>query len=206
MHKAFCLPRGISVPDLSGIHEGYSATLAPKGHTVFTINVSAERMDTVFRRLSSEVAEPGFLLLEVGTHESVEKTLRESPTSPFHKDVFYLDALTHEGLLEILRRHGDLLVQDGGINFGYGSGSGTDEVYVGPYKVMYIYSDTPEKYVRALDALGFIREPQLRTVWNNFTKDSPGNRRVLTEVKTTIWDVIAELKGEGLYFAERRDD
>lgn len=205
MRDGFRLARGITVPDLSGIHEGYSAKLAPKGHTVFTVNVSADRVDTVFRRLSSEVSDPGFLLLEVGTHESVEKTLRKSPTDPLHKDVYYLDSLTHERLLRILDRHVEVLVHDGGINFGFGGSSGVDEVFVGSYKIVYIYSDAPEKYVHALDDLGFKREPQIKTVWDNFTQQSPGSRQVL-DVEPTIWDVIEELKETGLYFAERRDD
>ncbi|MCA8975868.1 MAG: hypothetical protein KDC98_14195 [Planctomycetes bacterium] len=206
MPKPFQLARGVTVSDLAGIHEGYSMAVAPKGHTVFTVNVSAERLGEVFRRLSAEVVEPGFLLLETGTHESVEKTLRKSATDPFHKDVYYLDRITHADLLGILGRHGELLVQDGGINFGFGSGTGIDEVFVGPYKVVYIYADAPEKYVRALEESGFGREPQLRTVWENFTQESPGSRHVLTDVATTIQDLIAELESEGLYLAERRED
>ena len=206
MEETFRLARGISVADLSGIHEGYSVKQAPQGHTVFTVNVSAERMGAVFRRLASEVSDPGFLVLEVGTHESVEKTLRNSPTDPFHKDVYYLDALSHEGLLEILERYGELLIHDGGINFGFGGSGGIDEVFVGPYKILYLHAETPENYVRVLDDLGFAREEQLKTVWDNFTQGSPGSRRVLTDAKTTIWSMIDELQEEGLYFAERRDD
>jgi hypothetical protein len=205
MSSTFRLARGVAVADLSGIHEGYSVEAAPRGHAVFTVNVSAERMRTVFERLASEVSDPGFLVLEVGTHESVEKTLRKSSTDPFHKDVYYLDALSHEGLREILDRHGDLLTHDGGIHFGFGGSGGIDEVYVGPYKILHIYANAPEKYVRALQDLGFVGEPRLKTVWDNFTAEAPGKRMVLTDVKTTIWSLIEELKTQGLYFAERRD-
>lgn len=205
MSDNFQLVRGVVVPDLTGIHEAYSISVAPRGHSVFTVNVSAERIDAVFRQLVCEVAEPGFLVLEVGTHASVEVTLRKSEADPFHKDVFYLDGLTHQRLGDILDRHGDLLIQDGGIHFGFGSRHGVDEVFVGPYKIVYVYADAPQKFAAALDTLEYPREPRIRTVWSNFTRDAPGSRRVLTDVPTTIWDVIEELKGEGLYFAERRD-
>lgn len=204
MNLNFQLVRGVTVPDLTGIHEAYSMSVAPRGHAVFTVNVSAERIDAVFRQLAGEVAEPGFLVLEIGTHASVEASLRKSDADPFHKDVFYLDGLTHRQLLGILDRHGDLLIQDGGIHFGFGSRDGVDEVFVGPYKIVYVYADAPQKYTTALDTLGYPREPRVRTVWHNFRRDAPGSRRVLTDVPTTIWDAIEELKGEGLYFAEHR--
>ena len=206
MEEGFRLARGVHVPDLTGIREAYSTEVSTRGHTVFTVNVSAERLELVFRRLSSEVVEPGFFLLETGTPEAVEKELRRSSTDPLHKDVRYLDDISYQDLVQILRRYGDLLVHDGGVNFGFGSGTGIDEVFVGPYKVLQIYADDPQKYILALSDLGLERDPELRTVWSNFTRENPGTRQVLTDVETTIWDMIGELEREGLYFAERRAD
>ena len=203
--KEFQLARGVEVSNMAGIQEGYDVKLAPNGHSTFIVNVSAERLSSVFEKLAAEVREPGFLLLEVASHESVELQLRKESSDPFHKDVYYLDNISHQGFFELLGPRLDLLVHDGGVNFGFGSGQGTDEVFVGPYKVLYIYADEPGKYERVLKQLGFARLQPLKTVWDNFTLDSPGKRNVLRDEDTTVELMIERLKGSGLYFAERRE-
>ena len=57
---SFTMAEGCQVANLSGVCEGYSATAAD-GHTVFTINVSAEHIATAFLRLA-ELPEGGGLL------------------------------------------------------------------------------------------------------------------------------------------------
>ncbi len=203
--EGFRLVRGVHVEDLSRIREGYSVRVSEEGHSVFTVNVSAERLRAVFERLTSLVVDPGFLVLEVGTNETVERSLRVSSDDPLHNDVFYLDGMTHRELLELMDRGGELLIHDGGIQFGYGSGSGKDEVFVRAYKILSVFADDPDKYHRALSELCIERVAKLRTVWDNFTPDSPGSRRVLDDGRRSIWDLIEELKGAGLYLAERRE-
>ena len=203
----FQLPRGIEIENLDGIREGYSVSLSEGGFHVFTINVSANNILRVFTRLAAEVKQPGFLLLESGTHQDIEKQLRKNETDPFHRDVYYLDGLRWADADEIVDSYSELLVHDGEINFGFGSHDGHDEVFVGPYKVFSIYADQPEKYIAALTELQILRVDRLKTVWENFTPESPGRRKVLTgDSGTTIWDMIGELKQRGLYLAERRED
>ncbi len=47
---------------------------------------------------------------------------------------------------------------------------------------------------------------RVKTVWDNFTQSSPGQRRALKNVTPTIWEMIEQLKDKGLYSAERRED
>jgi len=202
----FQLAEGIEIENLSGIHEAYSMEKTADGYFIFKINVSAPNIIQVFRSLSQQIKEPGFFLIEVGTHESIEKQLRKNDTDPFHKDVYYLDGKSWEDIDNILSKFHYLLSQDGGVNFGFGSHAGHDEVFVSPYKIFYIYADEPSKYVTALKKLGFEKVAHLKTVWNNFTSESPGRRNVLTETEQSIWDMIEELKKEGLYLSERRED
>lgn len=133
--KPFQLPRGIEIADLSGIREAYSISKTEDGYYALTINVSAERIEPVFARLASEVKPPAFLLLETGTHRDVEKELRKNDTDPLHKDVYYLDGQTWADAKAKLAAYTHLLTHDGGINFGFGSHEGHDEIFVGPYKI-----------------------------------------------------------------------
>lgn len=197
---------GVTVPDLTGVAEGYSEKTAPAGYSEFTVNVSAERLASVFRELSRQVAGIGFFLLETGTHRDIEVTLRHKPSDPLHKDVHYLDGITVERAHAILTANERNLIHDGGVNFGFGSHKGHDEVFVGPYKIVTIYADAPEKYREALKRLGFPKRATLKTVWDNFGPTTPGKRTIVADAKPTRWEMIDALKAEGLRFAERRDD
>lgn len=138
-------------------------------------------------------------------NESEELKLRNNETDPFHKAVYYLDGIDFKRAETVFRSHECLLVHDGMVNFGFGSYKGHDEVYVGGYKIFEIYADSPEKYRYKLAELGIPQTKDLRTVWDNFDKDSPGRRNVLSE-KPTIWDMLEQMKSEGFYRAETRED
>jgi len=204
--STFQVADGIQVSDLTGVSEGYAVKVAPDGYTVFTVNVSAERLADVFRSLAKEVNGRGFFLLETGSQRDVEEELRTHPGDPFHKDVFYLDGIQVERALEILAGNERNLIHDGGVNFGFGSHVGHDEVIVGPYKIVYIYADDPEKYRRALERLGYPQRETLKTVWDNFGPEAPGQRGILKDARPTRWEMIDALKAQGLYLAERRED
>jgi hypothetical protein len=204
MASTFKLPNGIQVADLNGIHESYSVTVAGDGYHVFTVNVSAENIHRVFCRLAAEVNEPAFLLLETGSHRDIEKQLRTKDDDPLHNDVYYLDGQKWADAKSVIDSYSNLFVHDGQICFGFGSHKGHDEVFVGAYKIFTIYADEPAKYEAALAELHIAKVPKVKTVWDNFAKESPGQRSTLPDITPTIWDMIERLKQKGLYLAERR--
>jgi hypothetical protein len=197
---------GVEVPDPEGLAEGFSLSQAPEGHHVFTINVSAERIPAVFRRLASEVQEPAFFLLETGTHRDVEAELRKDDSDPFHADVHYLDVSTLPEVLAVYDEYEYVLTHDGQVRFGIASRAACDEVYVGRYKVFNVMTSAPGKYVAALRELGIPRVEPLRTVWDTFEKDRPGRRWRLEGITPTLTEALTALKKRGLFLAERRDD
>jgi len=203
---SFRTVEGIDVPNLKGVHEAYSVSKTTNGYHHLIINVSAERVPEVYLRLTHEVTEPAFFLMEVGTHEDVEKELRKNDSDPFHKDVYYLDGINREKGCAVFTKYEDLLVNDGMVMFGFGAHEGKDEVFVGAYKIIEIYADNPDKYLAALTELGIGKEDRVKTVWQTFSQTSPGRRNALRGRDKTIWDMVEELKPEGLYLAERRED
>ena len=90
--------------------------------------------------------------------------------------------------------------------FGFGFHSGRDEVFMGPYKIVYVYADAPERYHVVLEDLGFEQRQPLRTVWKNIGPDSPGSRGMLDDANPTRWQMIEALELQGLRYAERRED
>ena len=205
MKKPFTVVQGNYVSNLEGITEGYSITQNNGSYQVI-INVSSENIDNIFQSLCKKVETPGFLLLEHGTNENIEKQLRKSDSDPFHKDVYYLDGLNWESFLNIYIEFRELLINDGEINFGFGSHNGMDEVFIGPYKIFTIFTHEVEKYIEVLSYLGFEKYEAIKTVWDNFIDSTPGERMIIKHNGNDIYEMIEMLTKKGLYFAERRED
>jgi len=92
------------------------------------------------------------------------------------------------------------------ICFGIGSHLGQDEVFIGKYKIFYIFTKEVEKYILILEGKGVFLEENQKIVYDNFSDDSCGERFVIGDKKFNIYTMLEELKQEGLYFAERRVD
>lgn len=201
----FQMVQGNYVPSLQEIQEGYTKQYTGN-YWCLVINVSAEHIEKLFCDLCTLVRQPSFLLFEHGTNANIEEQLRMSDQAPSHKDVFYIDGLDYARFEEIYNKYRELLVQDGEICFGLGSHDGIDEVYVGAYKIFNIYTDIPEKYEQVLHKEGFELLEEMKTVWETFTPDKPGMRKTVNINGIDIYEMIEELKEQGLYFAERREE
>lgn len=205
MKKEFKLAAGVKAADLSGISEGYSVAETGKGYTLLTINVSAERLQETFLGLAEMVSTPGFAVIEIPTDLEKEKKLRKSDKDPLHRDVYYLDGIDFGRLKLLFVKHSWFFLEDGQITFGFGCHKGHDEVFISRYKILNIYADEPDKYVRALQELGYERREPLKTVWDNFSENNPGSTEMLTKDGKSIYSLVEELEQEGLYFAEHRE-
>ena len=197
--------KGNHVTCLDGIEESYCVRKTNEYYQL-SINVSAENIDNVFIALCMKVKTPAFLVLEHGTNAKIEESLRECDTDPFHKNIYYLDGLETESFFQLYEQYKDLLINDGFINYGYGSHICMDEVFVGPYKIFTIYTNEIEKYIDALSELSIPRVEVLKTVWDNFSNDMPGSRMSVKYNEIDTYNMIEELNKSGLYLAERRED
>jgi len=205
MTNNFKPAKGIRVSNLDGIQEGYCVA-EQQNYFIITVNVSAENIDFVFHSLCKKVRTPAFLILEHATHRDIERELRKNDTDSLHKDVFYIDGLQYKDFLKLYEKHKELLINDGMVQFGFGSHDGYDEVFVRKYKIFTIYADVPSKYTDELEQLGIGRDDNLKTVWENFTDETPGRCETISIDNKNIYDMFEELKESGLYFAERRED
>lgn len=201
----FKLVKGVHVPNLQGIHEGYKME-SKEDYTFFSVNVSEENIENLFKKLCSCVRTPAFLVIEVPTNGKVEEKIRKNDTDPFHNDVYYLDGGSYIDLLNVFDKYKELLINDGFINFGFGSHKGYDEVFIVDYKIFHIYTDEPEKYLKVLNELGIKADENYKTVWENFSHQSPGGVLSIEVDGLTIYDMVEELKKSGLYLSERREN
>ena len=192
---------GCRIKDPSLLSEGYARTT-----TGFAANVNADKLQDLFEHFVLLHKEPCFVILEVPTNAKEETALSSNGTQRLHKDVYYLDGLTPEKAIEFLRVFGQWFIHDGLSSFGIGIHSGGNEILLGKYNVVTVYTKTPRKYRGFFEAQGIRKVFKLKTAWDYFTYDSPGDSFLYEHNGKNVYDLVAHLKQYGLYFAERRED
>ena len=188
--------KGCSVPDPALLQEGYQRT-----STGFAANVNAHKLQPLLEGFLKLHQESCFVILEVPTNAKEERP----GIGPLHKDVYYLDDLTPERAAEFLEVFGPWLLEDGLSSFGFGVHSGGNEILVGKYNVVTVYTKSPRKYKGFFEAQGISETRNLKTAWDYFTPDAPGDSFLYTYKGKNIYDMVEYLKQYGLYFAERRE-
>jgi hypothetical protein len=196
----FNIVKGIEVQNLEGIHEGYSINNTHE-KAVITINISAEKINTLFLELCTLIKDSSFLIIEIPTHQKHEQDLRKNGSDPFHKDIYYLDGIEFSEFKQLYEQYMELFIHDGLINFGFGNN--TDEVFIGDYKIMYIHTNDINKFEDILKKFNYKKEDNIKVVMNNFTPQTPGRVNMLTHNNIDIYQMIEQLKSKGLYMAKR---
>ncbi|MCL2562540.1 MAG: hypothetical protein FWE08_00675 [Oscillospiraceae bacterium] len=165
-------------------------------------NLSFEKMKPVMGAFLEQLTEPLFFVLELPLMQQEEEELRKSESDPFHKKVCYLDGQTKDQIKDILVKYGDLLLHDGMSQFALASHVTGDEIYIQKYKIITIYSKNPTAYITFLEKHGLVQTDNLLTVWNTFTRDTPGSTRRIELDGIDAFDVYDELVKLGMYDAK----
>ena len=192
--------RGCRIQDPSLLFEGYEHTSFG-----FVANVNADRIQTLFEEFIRLHNSRCFVILEVPTNSKEEPGLMTNKAPSFHKDVYYMDGLTAERAIEFLRVFGEWVIHDGLSNFGIGIHSGNHEMILDKYNVVTIYTKTPQMYDNFFQIHNLNRVTDLKSAWDFFTPECPGESFLYEYKGNNIYDIIEYLKQYGLYFAERRE-
>lgn len=191
--------KGCKVHDPALLHESYQRT-----ETGYAANVNAEKIQALVERFITLQDQWVFLILEVPTNAKDEVEIRPGVVEALHMDVYYLDGLSKDAAIELLRIFGELFIHDGMSRFGIGSHSGNNEIMLNAYNVVTIYTKTPEQYDGMFESLGITEVAELKTAWDYFTSETPGECFRIHDQGRDIYDAVDCLKQNGLYFAERR--
>ncbi|MCM1024490.1 MAG: hypothetical protein NC395_10595 [Prevotella sp.] len=195
------MTEGCTVPKANGLSEQYEIL----GNKIIA-NVNADKIETVIRDYVRIHSAPMFFFLELPTNRFDEEKLRKSSADPYHTDVYYIDGLNAEQALGILSRYGYLLVNDGMSKFGFGvHGRGT-EIMRDKYNVVTLLADNIEKYAGIFNAHNIPLTENCVTAWDTFSRELPGECGMIRANGITVYDLPGELKGSGIYFAERREN
>lgn len=192
--------KGCKIEDPSILYEGYKQI-----ESGFLANVNADKISLLLENFILLHNKHCFIIIEVPTNAKEEAVLRSDGSQHLHKDVYYLDGLTPERAVEFLQVFGEWFIHDGMSNFGIGIHSGDNEIVLDKYNIVTIYTKSFPKYDHFFETLGIDEVSDLKTAWDYFTYDTPGDSFLFEHRGKNIYDLVEHLKQYGLYFAERRE-
>lgn len=169
----------------------------------FVANVSAENIDPLMRDYIAAQTEELFLFIEKPCNLAEEEPDERGVVMRPHVNVYYWDGITKAQANAVLNEYGDWLINDGFVCFGFGVKGCASEIMKDKYNVISVYSVEPAKERPLLER----RLPQvaeLRTAWDYFERQHPGECVQFRKDGRNVHDVVEELLQQGLYFAERK--
>lgn len=169
-------------------------------------NVHAEKILEIFQHFIVIHDEPLFFILELPVSIDREKVIASNIINELHKDVYYIDGCSREECLALLIRYGDLLINDGLSQFGFGGHKSHDEIMLDSYNVVTIYSKELSKFNDFFEPHNIQFVEELVTAWKTFSKTSPGISEIYESNGKTVYDLPEELAEWGIYLAETRTE
>ncbi len=195
MQENFKIIEGLSIADISEVRPSY----AKFSDSEIQCIVSAERIKAIFKRAVKLVKKPYFFI-EVPCTDAQESELLNKGESGAHMQLYNLE-VTQEVANAILERYGDLLINDGVTNFGFGSLETETEIYAMPFQTIMLYNknDTSsfEKILKQ-DNITELKPEKFITIDSLLSKNNPADRVMVEFNGETVFDVIENLKEVGL--------
>ena len=177
----FSFIQGLVLSDTNGVGEFFESI--PGGYAVYP---SADKMKALAEGFIDKISEPMFFFLELPKEEETLKY-----------DVYYLECTTAVAKA-VLKRYGELLINDGVSRFGFGSHKNGEEVYFSSLQTVYIYTKRKGEFEKVLNSLEISGDKKL-SASDKFYPES--DDITLIELNgETVFDIADNLKDAGLYF------
>lgn len=194
--RTFTLINSLAALSTDEITEGYSKTQLGK-LTMFVANVSAERLGYVFLSLCDLIEGYSYVSIE---HEDLAQ---EPPV----KDIYFITDVLSDEFLSIFSSYHRILLESPAITFAYASHLEEDEVYLGPYKTLRIFTSEPEKYENLLKHFELRRYRYLMTPSEVLEKEKDkAEKKSLVQQTITREEIdrmLKELEKYNIRFAKR---
>ncbi len=133
--------KGCKVPFPEKILESYCFF-----ETYFKANVGEDKIKELLCHFISIHNEHLFFILELSSNKAAETEIRFGTVSALHKDIYYIDGCNQKDALTIFEKVSSILINDGLCSFGFGCHNSHDEIMVGKYNVVILYTKNSEKY------------------------------------------------------------
>ncbi len=195
------LRKGCSVPFPEKLCEGYQYS-----KPCYYANVDADKIENLLEHFVFIHNEPLFFILELPLCKADEELRFAKGAEDFGKAVYYIDGCTQDEAISLLGGLAELLINDGLCSFGFGCHDSKDEIMVGKYNLVTLYTKTPKEYTGFFEEHKINKVDKLLTAADTFSTDAPGcAARVETDGKT-VFDIPALYKDWGIYLADKKEN
>ena len=199
MQEDFKIIEGLNIAETSGVKSSY----VKENSSEIKCVISAEKIKPIIKKAVKLIKKPYFFL-EVPCTDSQEEKLSEKGESGTHMQLYNLE-VTYDVANAILERYGDLLINDGITNFGFGSLLNETEIYIMPFQNIMLYNKNDasnfEKVLKDCN-IPELKSEQFITLDSLLSKDNPADRVLVELDGETVFDVIENLKEVGLTFCD----
>ncbi len=194
------LAEGYKVTRNAELHEGYMQL----SETNYLANVDVDKTEEViYHFLKMNKDKQLFFILELPANSEREKTF---DSDNLHKDVYYIDLLTFDECASLVEHFGELLINDGISEFGFGCFEDFDEIMIKKYNGVSIYSRNLSNYEGFFEKHNINKEKDILTAWETFSEKTPGEAFRIEVDGITVFDIPELLKDWGIYLAETVED
>lgn len=186
-----------NVKNINGVVEGFKVE-----NNKIICNISASNFKTVMLNLLQKLKMPCFLIIEEPCDELQESKLRKTNRDPFHKNIYYLDNIDKKTMNFLMDKFGDVLINDGLSNFGFGSLTEQMEIYKGKYNSLYVFANDKmiDIFKEVLTKSGINEDKKLTIVNDILNGNNPGAcSKYKDKEGLDIFKIINLLKECGLY-------
>ena len=194
------LVKGHEVPRVELLSEAFTKT----NDVSITANVNASKIQTLFEDFINSHDEPMFFILELPVPVDREERVGPGILKGSHNDVYYIDGCSNEDCHTILDVIGKWIINDGLSTFGFGCHHSNDEILLGKYNIITVYSESIHSYNALFERHHIPQVDTLITAWDTFDADHPGVSTRYEEDGKTVYDIPEAFKEFGMYLAETR--
>ena len=136
--------------------------------TAIYANVNASKIVDMMKRFIEMHNEPMFFILELPCKNEDGITSEKIITNANDDyDVYFIDGLDAEQAINCLNALGSFLVKDGMNNFGFGCHESHEEILLGKYNVMTIYTKRADSYRKFFKEFRIKKVKSLVTAWDS---------------------------------------
>lgn len=173
-------------------------------------NVNASKVLDMMKRFVKMHDEPLFFILEIpciNKDDITESKVLHLDTNDDY-DIYFVDGLDSEQACQYIDTLGNHLLKDGMNTFGIGGHVSNEEILLGKYNVLTIYTQSADGYRDFFNDFNIKETDTLITAWDTFDEDNPGECTIYVSKETgrTIYDIPEIYKEYGMYFYESKKE
>jgi hypothetical protein len=168
---------------------------------IIRANISFEHLAPIIEEFYDSIEEPMFLAIHCPLTQSDEEKVK-TINKTRNDEILYLDGCTRKQIENIFQIYGNILLNDGMSQFAIASHKTKDEIFIRKYKLVDIFGKNRLSFIPVLKKHGIVETKNLKTVWDTFTHDAPGECSRIEIDGKDIYDIVSELKVKGLYSAK----